>query len=151
MTAATLRGHFVLLRAGTLRLLLRQSEVGAVEYLIDTPVGGAMPGLLRMRGGGERIYAALGPDLSLLCECPRERFVAAPFASAGDGIAWCWDELRVLIDVELQPIPVPASLLRASPPAEAYVELDGAPAFLCDAVRFAEYVFARAGEPCDAS
>jgi hypothetical protein len=123
------RGTFVLLRAGALRLLLAQAEVGPAEYLETRPEPSEVPGLLRCDDA--RAYAALSDAMTLLDECPRERFIACTLA--GDERLWCWDELRVLIDIELEPVALPAGVADPSTPVAAYVELDGAPAFLCSA------------------
>ena len=43
-----LRGNFVMLRAGSLRLLLRKEEVGAARYLGVRPEPSGEPGLFRL-------------------------------------------------------------------------------------------------------
>lgn len=129
-----------MLRADTLRLLLPQSEVGAAEYLEDRPEPTNEPGLLRLSGEtGERNFAALSPRMTLLPACPAERFVVATLGSAGDGLGWCWDELKVLIDIELQPQPLPAVLVAPFTPVECYVEHAGELAYLCSADRLAGF------------
>jgi hypothetical protein len=125
--SATVRGNFVLLRAGTLRLLLPQGDVGAAEYLD--------------RAEEERPLVALSSRMTLLPECPPERFVAAPLHDGGD-LGWCWDELQVLIDVELQPQPLPPSLLTHSTPVSHYVEHDGELAYLCNAQSLSQFALA---------
>ena len=98
------------------------------------------PGVLRSLEADGRTYAALSESMTLLDECPAERFVAASLARTDDGLVWCWDELRVLIDLPIEPVRLPRALATSTSPVAAYVELDGAPAFLCtadDVARFA--------------
>jgi hypothetical protein len=126
-SSETLRGNFVLLRAGVLRLLVPQAEVGAAEYLDRTEE--------------KRSLVALSPRMTLLPECPPERFVAAPLQDGGE-LGWCWDELQVLIDVELQPQPLPPSLLTHSTPVSHYVEHEGELAYLCSARSLSQFALA---------
>lgn len=129
-----IRGTFVLLRAGALRLLLPQADAGPAEYLGERPVRSAVPGMLRSPHGGDgRTYAALSGAMTLLPDCPPERFIASVLDCASEAIVWCWDELRVLIDVEMELFPLPCALATSSTPVAEYVELEGAPAFLCSA------------------
>jgi hypothetical protein len=132
-----LRGNYVLLRAGALRLVLPQADVAAASHLERTPGPGEIPGLLTCGGGG--VYAALSQDMTLLVACPVGRFIAAEFPAAAPGLLWCWDELQVLIDVQLQPVALPDSLLAAQTPVRSWVELDDEPAFLCSAHSVCDY------------
>jgi hypothetical protein len=125
----TLRGNFVLLRAGRLRLLLPQQDVGAAEYL-DTETA-------------ERSLVALSARMTLLPERPPERFVVAPL-NDGSELGWCWDELQVLIDIELKPQPLPPSLLTRQTPVSHYVEHEGELAYLCSAQRLSEFALTTA-------
>jgi hypothetical protein len=98
-----MKGNYVMLRAGATRLVLPQQDVGAALYLEWDKRDN------------------------------KDRFIAVEIAGT-DGIAtWCWDELRVLIDLDLQRIDVPSALRGASSPVSGYMELDGEPAFLCRA------------------
>jgi hypothetical protein len=94
-----MKGNYVMLRAGTLRLVLPQDEVGAAHHLDETA---------REDNG---------------------RFIAVDLA----GTTRCWDEMRVLIGLDLQPVELPAALRAADSPVASYIELDGEPAFLCSA------------------
>ena len=125
----------MLLRAGSLRLVLAQSEVGAAQYLdarADT---------------GDRTYAALSEHMTMLPERPAERFVVTTLGDdEGSDLGWCWDELRVLIDVELQARPLPPVLLAPHTPVNCYVELAGGElAYVCDARSVAKFALAAAG------
>jgi hypothetical protein len=96
-----MRGNYVMLRAGELRLVLPQQEVGSALYL----------------EWDKREN--------------KNRFIAVEIDSP-DGVAtWCWDELRVLIDVELHRIDLPPALRGTTSPIGGFVEFDGEPAFLC--------------------
>ncbi len=131
----TLRGDYVLLTADTLHLLLPRHEVGAAEYLESRLEAGEEPGLLRSQGGGTRVFAALSAEMTLLPHCPPERFLVATLGEQGDDLGWCWNELKILIDVELQPQPLPPVLLAPETPVSQYAEVDGKLAYLCSADR----------------
>lgn len=140
---APLRGNFVLLRADTLRLLLPQEEVGAAEYLDSRPQATAEPGLLRLTGEGqERCFAALSAQMTLLPQCPDERFVVATLGHGSEKLGWCWDELQVLIDVVVQPHPLPTVLVAPHTPVDCYALHDGELTFLCSADRLTEFALA---------
>jgi len=98
-----MKGNYVMLRAGGLRLVLPQHEVGGALYLEWNR------------------------------REDKNRFIAVEIAGADGTATWCWDELRVLIDVELQRIDLPSALRGHGSPISGFVELDGEPAFLCGA------------------
>ena len=139
-----IRGNFVLLRAGTLRLVFSQQEVGDAEYLEAklTSVDGL--GILADPGHQGRQFAALSSKMTLLAECPADRFVVAPLreGQAGGELGWCWNEVQVLIDVELQPRKLPAVLCAPHTPVDHYVNHGGETAYLCSAGRLRAYAFA---------
>jgi hypothetical protein len=138
----TVRGNFVLLRAGTLRLLLPQEDVGAAEYLEARPVPGARPGVMRLeQDGTSRRLVAPSARMALLAECPAERFVVATL-SGGDGTLWCWDDLQVLIEVQLRTVPIPPVLVAPHTPVDRYAEHQGEIAFMCSARHLAEFALA---------
>jgi hypothetical protein len=132
--ASIVQGNFVWLRADSLSLLLPQKEVGEAEHLGCGLEPGEVPGLLRSRSGAAgRHYAALSCDMKLLPHCPSDRFVVAALGAGTGTIAWCWNEMRVLIGVQLRLQPLPAVLLMPTTPVTSYVELAGSFAFVCDA------------------
>jgi hypothetical protein len=140
---ALARSNFVLLRAGTLRLLLPQEEVGTAAYLDPRPVAGIAPGLLQSPDVGDaRTFIALSPRMGLLSQCPPDRFICAPLTT-DETAAWCWSELRVLIDVALQWQELPAVLLGRNSPLSRFVLLDDAPAFACSADALVAYALGR--------
>jgi hypothetical protein len=141
---SVLSGHYVMLRADTLRLLLPQHEVGAAEHILGATLEpGDEAGLLRQADGpSARPFAALSAQMTLLPRCPPDRFVATALGEGGegtDGIAWCWNEVQVLINVELQPRQLPAVLLAPHAPVEQYVEHAGEIVYLCSARRLREF------------
>ena len=127
-----LRGHFVLLRAGALRLLLPQADVGAAGHVEGAARAAARPGPLRAAvDGAVREVAALSEDMALLADCPAGRRVACVIG--GHGPAWCWDDLRVLIGLDVRLHAVPGELLAASSPVRHFAVVDGQVAFVGDA------------------
>jgi hypothetical protein len=129
----SVRGNFVLLRAGSLRLLLPQAEVGAAIYLEPRPVAGTAPGLLQSPDGEDaRAFFALSPRMGLGRQCPPDRFVGAPFTN-DPATVWCWSELRVMIDASLQWQPLPAILCGSGSPLSSFTVLDNEPVFACGA------------------
>jgi hypothetical protein len=131
-----MRGNYVMLRAGDLRLVLPQEDVGAAHYLDGETGENAAPG-----------YEALSADMKPMHMRPRESFIACELHGGPEGIAWCWDDLRVLIDVELVPVPLPQVLRGTGSPVQAYVELDGEPAFLGNAADVCRYALASGAQP----
>jgi hypothetical protein len=128
--------NYVLLTADTLRLLLPQHELGDAEFLEGALEASDRPGLLKRGGGsGPRRYAALSKRMRLLPYCPPERFLAARLGDASDDLSWCWNELRILSNVHLQPQPLPKVLIAPGSPIDQYVEFEGKLAYLCSAQR----------------
>jgi hypothetical protein len=137
------RGNYVLLSADSLRLLLPQSEVGASEYLEGTLEASNEPGLLQQSGTtNARRFVALSAQMTPLSDCPPDRFLVVTLDHENDHLGWCWKEQRVLIDVELQPKPIPSVLLAPDTPVSHYVDLDGKPAYLCSAQQVRAFAFA---------
>jgi hypothetical protein len=137
------RGNFVLLRADELWLLLPQHEVGAVEYLEAPPVASfGQPGLhLQQHADGPRQLAALSSDMQALEAFPTERRLVT--ALAGTSIAWCWDEVQVLIDANLQPLPLPRVLRGPEMPVHQFVEHGAGLAFVCSARALCSHALGR--------
>jgi hypothetical protein len=133
------RGNFVLLRADALWLLLPQCEVGAVEYLEAPPQASvANPGLyLQRRADGPRQLAALSSDMTLLDAFPTDRMLVT--ALVGTPIAWCWNEVMVLIDTSVQPRSIPRVLHAPDMPAHEFIEHDTRLAFVCGARALCAY------------
>jgi hypothetical protein len=143
VSRAALEGNYVLLRAGTLRLILPQSEVGMAEYLDAALEPADESGLLRHSANGTRCFAALSEQMTLMKNCPEDRFVVASLGDGDDDLGWCWSELRVLIGVELWPQPLPSVMLAPHTPVKYYVEHAGMLAYLCSARSLREFTFAQ--------
>jgi hypothetical protein len=143
-TSASLRGNFVLLKADGLRLLLPQSDVGSAEYLPEHPRSGGQAGLFELDTDGDgptRHVAALSSRMTLLPEFPAHRFLMAAVGGP-DGVALCWDEIRMLIDTDLQTLPLPAVMLSPEAPLREFVELDDGIAFCCTGERLLAHALA---------
>lgn len=138
-----LRGNYVLLVADSLALLLPQHEVGAADYLDGALETTEQAGLLKLAGAEDtRRFAALSKRMKLLPQCPPERFVVTRLHTEAGEIGWCWNELRVLIGVELQLHTLPAVLRAADTPVSQYVEFDGKLAYLCSAKQMSAFALA---------
>jgi hypothetical protein len=136
---AAQRGNYVLLRAGTLRLLLPQGEVGAVEYLESAPDSESGQ---RSAGKIGRRLVALSQQMRLLPRCPADRFLVTALGAEDDDLGWCWNEVRVLIDIELSPQLLPTVLRAPYTPVDQYVEYEDEIAYLCTAGRLSEFALA---------
>ena len=161
-TLPPLRGNFVLLRADGLQLLLPQQEVGAAQYLDARPRESSLPGWFELDGGlegqvdrradgagdggsdGVRHVAALSGQMGLLRRYPEGRFLLTSFEGQGD-LLMCWNSVKVLIDAELQPRPLPAVMLHEGSPLREYVEFGDELAFCCTAQRLLEHAMAAGG------
>jgi len=118
--------NFVLLRADTLRLLLPQEDVGAAEYIEHEPAPTLTPGLFEYgTGGGLRRIVALSEQMHTLPAFPRGRFVLTRLMAGENELSFAWNEVRVLIDAEIAPHPLPAAMRVPGAPIDAYVEHDG--------------------------
>lgn len=133
----TMRGDFVVLRADALRLLLPQRDVAATEYIEQAPVSTEVAGrfVLPDAGGTPRPLWALSEQLRPLDRFPADRFLLTRLNGAGPAVALAWNEVRVLIDTELEFHALPTVMQGAGGLIDAYVELDGELAFCTSARR----------------
>jgi hypothetical protein len=124
--ASNVHGNFVLLVADSLRLLLPQEDVVALERIGSNQFPDSASGLFPYRQS-EQVgqIVALSERLRPLSVFPRERFLLSRLLGAGQDLFLAWNEVRVLIDVELKPQPLPAVMQVPGAPIEAYVTLDG--------------------------
>ena len=135
------RGNYVMLTADTLTLLLPQHEVGSIEYLENELECGQAQGIFRLPGEQSgRWYAALSAQMTLLPVCPADRFVVTSLEN--QNLGWCWSALRVLIDVELMFLPLPAVLISPDTPVSQYVEFEGKFSYLCSARQLYDFALA---------
>ncbi|HMA08872.1 MAG TPA: hypothetical protein VKP68_13450 [Ramlibacter sp.] len=119
-------GNFVMLRADSLRLLLPQQEVGAAEYIEQAPRALPQPGWFEYGSGeGARPVIALSGQMTPLVAFPADRFVLTRFSLDGSDLLFAWNEVRVLIEAQLQAHLLPPSMRTADGPISGYVERDG--------------------------
>ena len=142
-TARELRGNFVMLRADALRLLLPQRDVGAALYLDQPPQATEMAGIFEHHGeAGEQAVLALSAQMLPLADYPTDRFLVTPINTSVGEVGFGWNEVAVLIDVNLQVQALPAALVNAQAPLQEFVEIDGQVVFCCDSERLADYALA---------
>lgn len=132
-----MRGDFVLLRADTLRLLVPQRDVSSTEYIDQQPVATAEPGVFVLgdKPGGAQAVRALSAQMDLLGTFPQDRFLLTRFTGSSQGTALAWNEVRVLIDTELDFHAMPTVMQGKVALIDAYVEIDRELAFCTTAQR----------------
>jgi hypothetical protein len=92
---------------------------------------------MQQRADGPRHLAALSSRMTLLDAFPADRTLVT--ALAGTPIAWCWSELKVLIDTAVQPRSIPRVLFAPDMPVHEVVEHDAGLAFVCSAQALCAY------------
>jgi len=134
---AKIRGDFVLLRADALRLLLPQREVATTEYLEQVPVSTSEAGRFTLSDANGTLQPvwALSEHMRPLHRFPADRFLLTRLSGGSPAVSLAWNEVRVLIDTELEFHALPAVMQGAGDLIDAYVELDGALAFCTTAQR----------------
>jgi hypothetical protein len=139
MHTETLRGNFVVLRAGALHLLLPQDEVGSAEHIDSAVHATARPGVFTQgEGTGSRDVVAPSERLRTLETFPDDRFVLTRLGRHSTRLAW--NEVKVLIDAELEMQSLPDVLQMKEGLMDGFVALDGALAFCTTAQRVVEYM-----------
>lgn len=141
-----MRGNYVLLRADSLRLLMPQRELGSTEFREHLPTATEVPGvftLIDARGSPSTVQA-LSEQLRPLERFPQDRVLLTRFAAAGSGCALAWNEVRVLIDTELEFHALPEIMQGEEGMIDAYVEIDHELAFCTTAQRLLTEVLANA-------
>ncbi|MGE4243558.1 hypothetical protein [Ramlibacter sp.] len=141
----TLSGHHVLMRAGTLRLLLPQASVGAAEYRESEPNPTAHPRIFEMPAGeGLRNVIFPSSRLRALDRVDSPRFVLTQLRVTGaDDLWFAWDEVRVFINAAFEAHDLPPALLGSEElPATRYCELDDELVLCADASAVVAYLFA---------
>jgi hypothetical protein len=141
------KANHVLLRVGRLQLLLPQEDVGAAEYLSGAPTPTDQHGLFELPDqhaeagdtAGARYLVALSPSMTLLAEPPPERFLLTALTARPE-LSLCWDEVKVLIDTAIRPLPLPPAVIGAGSPFTEYVELGDEVAFCCTGARLLAHV-----------
>jgi hypothetical protein len=141
---APLRGNFVLLRAGALRLLLPQADIVATEHLDTLLDAKEHDGFLLLPGRQDSHRVAAASDRMILLNAfPRDRFIVTILA--GEDVAWAWNDMKVLPGARLQPMPLPPVVLAAEAPVDSCIADDEGIAFLCTGRRFADFALGRRG------
>ena len=128
-----IRGNYVLLRADGLRLVLPQRDIRSTDYMMSRPVRmDGENGLLHVPGSTDAaVYVAVSAGMQLLEECPADRFISTVLQ--GLDVHWCWSDVRVLLNAELHPLPLPVSLIAPGTPVREVVAVGGEWAYLCSA------------------
>ena len=139
-------GNFVVLRADSLRLLLPQQEVGAAQYVEHELRPSVEPGLFEYgQADAWRQVVALSGQMRPLPQFPADRFVLAALPAGEGALSFAWNEVKVLIDADLERHPLPALLQVPGAPIEAYVERDGELLLCTSAERVVAYATAAMG------
>ena len=128
-----IRGNYVLLRADGLRLVLPQRDIRSTDYMRSRPVRmDGENGLLHVPGSTDAaVYVAVSAGMQLLEECPADRFISTVLQ--GLDVHWCWSDVRVLLNAELHPLPLPVSLIAPGTPVREVVAVGGEWAYMCSA------------------
>lgn len=120
-------GDYVAMRSGELWLVMPQSQVSNAERLEKFPdrwQPSDVLGLYQMttthNGKVETdLYGALSENMLCLPSIPDDRFLVTRFV--GGKVFWCWDEVQVLIDSELQLTALPEVIKTSETPVQAIV------------------------------
>jgi hypothetical protein len=116
----------VLLRAGALRLLVPQQEVGAAEYIEGMPAPTPQRGCFEATlPDGGRMVVALSELLRPLDDFPAGRFLLTRLQAPGSELCFAWDEVRVVAETGLERHPLPPALRTAQGPIDGYVQHGG--------------------------
>jgi hypothetical protein len=144
--AGRISGNFVLLRAGSLRLLLPQQDVGAAQYVEHEVRATEQPGMYEHGEGDDlRWVVALSDAMRPLTTFPTDRFVLASLQADGAALSFAWNEVQVLIDADFERHELPMALRVPGAPIDAYVERDGELVLCTTAERVLAYAAATGG------
>jgi hypothetical protein len=125
--SSKMRGNFVLLRADTLRLLLPQKDISSTEYIETTPSDTAAAGIFSYgeADNAARNVVALSDQMHALAAFPGDRFLLTQLADDQNELSFAWNEVRVLIDTELEQHALPIVMQGPNAMIDSYLELDG--------------------------
>ena len=140
-----IRGNYVLLRADGLRLVLPQRDIRSTDYMMSRPVRmDGENGLLLVPGSTDAaVYVAVSAGMQLLEECPADRFISTVLQ--GLDVHWCWSDVRVLLNAELLPLPLPVSLIAPGTPVREVVAVGGEWAYMCSAETLQQFALTPEG------
>jgi hypothetical protein len=145
--SSKMRGNFVLLRADSLRLLLPQQDVSSTEYIDSAPLSTAEAGIFSYSEADNttRKVVALSDQMYALARFPADRFLLTQLAKDGQALSFAWNEVRVLIDAELEQHSLPAVMQGPDALVDSYLELDGELVFCMSAQRLVSYAITGQG------
>ena len=145
--SSKMRGNFVLLRADSLRLLLPQQDVNSTEYIDSAPLGTPEAGIFSYSetDNTTRKVVALSDQMYALARFPADRFLLTQLAKDGQALSFAWNEVRVLIDAELEQHSLPAVMQGPDALVDSYLELDGELVFCMSAQRLVSYAITGQG------
>ena len=140
-----IRGNYVLLRADGLRLVLPQRDIRSTDYMMSRPVRmDGENGLLHVPGSTDAaVYVAVSAGMQLLEECPADRFISTVLQ--GLDVHWCWSDVRVLLNAELHPLPLPVSVIAPGTPVREVVAVGGEWAYMCSAETLQQFALTPEG------
>jgi hypothetical protein len=143
--SGAVHGNYVLLRADGLRLVLPQRDVRSTDYMATRPVRmNGQDGLLHVPDSTDAaVYVAVSAGMQLLEECPSDRFISTVLQ--GLDVHWCWSEVRVLLNAELHPLPLPVSMIAPGTPVREVVAVGGEWAYICSAEMLQQFALTREG------
>lgn len=146
-TSSGMRGNFVLLRADSLRLLLPQQDLSSTEYIDSAPAATTEACVFSYasQGAEPRKVIALSEQMQALDQFPANRFLLTQLADEQHTLSFAWNEMRVLIDVEVQQRALPTVMQGPQALIDSYVELDGEPVFCMSAKSMLARAFAGQG------
>ena len=144
-SSGPIRGNYVLLRADGLRLVLPQRDIRSTDYRMSRPVRmDGENGLLHVPGSTDAaVYVAVSAGMQLLEECPADRFISTVLQ--GLDVHWCWSDVRVLLNAELLPLPLPVSLIAPGTPVREVVAVGGEWAYMCSAETLQQFALTPEG------
>jgi hypothetical protein len=142
-----MRGNFVLLRADSLRVLLPQQDLSSTEYIDSAPSDTSEPCIFSYSEAGSepRKVVAVSGQMQPLERFPGDRFLLTQLVDEEHTLSFAWNEMRVLIDVELEQHALPAVMQGSGALIDSYVELDGELVFCMSAQRMISQALATRG------
>ena len=125
--------------------MLPQQDVASTDYMAARPVLiEGETGLLHMPENADAaVYVAISSEMKLMDHCPDDRFVSTSLQ--GLDVRWCWSEVRVLIQAELHPSPLPATLLSPGTPVREIVAIADEWAYMCSAEQLQQFALSQKG------
>lgn len=139
LQAHVLAGDVVMLRAGGLQLLVYQAEIETNDFLQQHLMPYQQDFLIlsdAVLHAKPQLYIAIDEHMGSQ-QTSAQRFLLTKFF--GCDWLWCWDDVRIMLDVKLPIRPLPARALAENSPLLGWVELD-APTFITSAPLLIDYL-----------